>query len=237
MTPWCPVDGGWGEWSSWSGCPSSCTACTHSRRRTYSPPLHGGHEGEGREEGEQEEEGCCVGNSGDSNPIGVGWKTVFNKPEEHGLVKGTSLGTLCILGKEWRLTHDFKPTEYLSRYTGGLQLTIGGNGGYGYRTPLIQPSTKTLGKMHISLAVNGEDNYKLKADQPPVGAWSTIAVSQLLEDGKYMCRIFIDGQEVDAVENSQPEEFPNVRVYASGPKFAAQPGSIRKLVIETRVEE
>ena len=64
-----------------------------------------------------------------------------------------------------------------------------------------------------------------------------MAISQTLEGGKYIYRITIDGEEVHIVENSQPEEFQGVKVYASNPWAAAQPGSIRKLVIETRVEE
>ena len=228
------MDGGWAEWSG--GCPDSCT---HTRGRTYTPPLHGGLEGEGEEEGEQEEEECCVGNSGDSNPIGVGWKTIYNKAEEQLLVKGSNLGTLCVLGKEWRVTHDFKPTEYLDGFANSLHLTIGGNREhYGDRTPDIWPSTTayTPEKMQISSAVNGNKDSINRPAQPPVGAWTTITISQTLEGGKYFYRIMIGDQEVHAVENSQPEEFQGVKVYASNPWVEAQPGSIRNLVIETRVQ-
>ena len=92
------------------------------------------------------------------------------------LVQNNLLTTLHILGKEWRVTHDFKPTEYVDYWTNSLQLTIGGNGGvYGFRTPLFNPSTPTPGKMSVAFAVNGDENYRLNFDQPPVGAWSTIA--------------------------------------------------------------
>ena len=51
-----------------------------------------------------------------------------------------------------------------------------------------------------------------------------------------MYRISIGGKEVYAVENSQPEEFKDVKVYASNSGHTAQPGSIRNLVIESRVQ-
>ena len=51
-----------------------------------------------------------------------------------------------------------------------------------------------------------------------------------------MYRISIGGEELHAVENSQPEEFHNVKVYASDPWYPAQPGSIRNLVIESTVQ-
>ena len=63
-----------------------------------------------------------------------------------------------------------------------------------------------------------------------------MAISQTLEGGRYMFRIDIEGEEVHAVENSQPEEFKDVKVYASDPWHDVQPGSIRKLVVESRVQ-
>ena len=73
-------------------------------------------------------------------------------------------------------------------------------------------------------------------NQCAVGVWTTIAISQALEGGRYMYRISIGGKEVYAVENSQPEEFKDVKVYASNSGRTAQPGSIRNLVIESRVQ-
>ena len=240
------MDGGWAGWGAWSGCSSctactswdSCTACTHTRSRTYSPPHHGGQEGEGREVGQLVQEECCLGNS---NPIGAGWKTVYNKSEEHKLVAGTKLATVCVLSKDWRVTHEFRFTQYRDGWSNIIQLTLGGsNDQYGDRTPVIHAylhnSTANDGLVFIASAVNGNINYESYSVLPPVGAWTTIAISQTLEGGKYIYKITIGGKEVHAVENSQPKEFKAVKVYASNPWQEAQPGYIRNLVIETRLQ-
>ena len=90
------------------------------------------------------------------------------------------------------------------------------------------------GVMVLSSGVSGEQDYKQHHGQPPVGAWTTIAISQTLEGNKYMYRISIGGQEVHAKENTQPKVYQGAEVYAS--KGTAQPGSIRNLVIETKIE-
>ena len=151
-------------------------------------------------------------------------------------MRGTLLTTLHTLGKEWRVTLDFKPTGYLSGWTSSIHLTIEGNNRhYGYRTPYIHPKNPNTGKMRILSAVNGIYNYAQEFDQLPVDAWTTITISQTLEGGKYMYRITIGGQELHAVENTQAVQFHNVKVYGSDPWYDAQPGSIRNLVIETRL--
>ena len=87
--------------------------------------------------------------------------------------------------------------------------------------------------MFIASAVNGDENYEHWPDQPPVGEWTPIQISQTCEEGKYLYRIVIGGEEVHAVENTEPREFQDVKVYASNPWLEAQPGSIRNLVIDS----
>ena len=87
--------------------------------------------------------------------------------------------------------------------------------------------------MFIASAVNGDENYEHWPDQPPVGEWTPIQISQTCEEGKYLYRIVIGGEEVHAVENTEPREFQDVAVYASDPWFEAQPGSIRNLTIDS----
>ena len=160
--------------------------------------------------------------------------TLFRRDEEQFLVKGSLLTTLPSLGKEWRVAHELRPTEYSGEFKNSLHLTIGGSlGDYGDRTPAIWPSTPTGGKMFIASAVNGDENYKHWPDRPPVGEWTPIQISQTCEEGKYLYRIVIGGEEVHAVENTEPREFQDVKVYASNPWFEAQPGSIRNLVIDS----
>ena len=160
------------------------------------------------------------------------------KCKKHKLAKDTLLTILLTLGKEWRVTHDFKPTQYLSPiWANSLHLTSGGNSEhYGARTPGIWPSMGDPSKSYIASAVNGENSYIYRPDRPPVDVWTSVEISQTLEGERYMYRIIGGGQEVHAVENTQPQEFQGVKVYASDPWHEAQPGSIRNLVIETRLQ-
>ena len=117
-----------------------------------------------------------------------------------------------------------------------LHLTIGGNNvEYGDRTPAIWPSINLPNKMYIASAVNGQQHVHRPA-RPPVGVWTPIEIAQTLEQGKYMYRIVVGGEEVHAVENTEPKEFQDVKVYASGPWHEAQPGSIRNLVIRSKYQ-
>ena len=47
-------------------------------------------------------------------------------------------------------------------------------------------------------------------------------------------RIFIDEREETNVENSAAVEFENVKVFAAGPWWEAQPGSIKNLKINVK---
>ena len=71
---------------------------------------------------------------------------------------------------------------------------------------------------------------------PPVQKWTRVEVTQTKFDGKYHFNISI-GPEHFSLVNKNAEEFSNVLVYASSPKFQAQPGKIRRLRIESDLEE
>ena len=71
---------------------------------------------------------------------------------------------------------------------------------------------------------------------PPVQKWTRVEVTQTKFDGKYHFNISIGPEHFSLVKKT-PEEFSNVPVYASSPKFQAQPGKIRRLRIESYLEE
>ena len=70
----------------------------------------------------------------------------------------------------------------------------------------------------------------------PVHKWTRVEVTQIKFDGKYHFNISI-GPEHFSLVNKNAEEFSNVLVYASSLKFQAQPGMIRRLRIESDLEE
>ena len=161
--------------------------------------------------------------------------TVYEKEEEFEVVESNLLTNLTTLGKEWRITFDFKPTDYdHTSWTSLIHLTAGGNNEtYGDRTPSIffHPD---LG-MHVSSAINGDPTYSMDLNQPPPeGEWTTIVMSQAKSTGgEYVFKTEVNGTESFTTVNGQAEEFSSVKVYASDPYYTAQPGFIRDLVIMT----
>ena len=152
------------------------------------------------------------------------------------MVESNLLTTLTTLGKEWRITFDFKPTDYdHNNWTSLIHLTAGGNNKtvYGDRTPAIffHPD---LG-MHVSSAINGNPTYSVDLNQPPlVGEWTNIVMSQAKSTGEeFIFKTEINGTESFTTVNVQAESFSSVKVYASDPYYTAQPGFIRNLVIMT----
>ena len=165
------------------------------------------------------------------------WDTVFSSPNEFSPTKGRLVHTIPTLGKEWRVGLDFKPTDYNSSgFTNLLHLTNGGNGGsYGQRTPGVWFSP-TYG-IHIAASINGNPNYykNLTVRPPPVGVWTSLEISQERVGGKFVFKIVIGGEEILSVENTQPEVFQDVKVYASDPWYEPQPGSMKALLIQTKI--
>ena len=164
------------------------------------------------------------------------WETIFFQPKEHNIIKNSLLTTLPTLKKEWRVSHEFFPTDYSSEeWTDSLHLTIEGDKKqYGHKTPaiLFRPGQG----LYISSAISGNPSYSWETftDIPPLNTWTNITITQEQDsNSKFMFSIMIGDKLVHTTENTQPQEFSNVRVYASNPWWTAQPGKIKNLVVQT----
>ena len=146
---------------------------------------------------------------------------------------GNLLTTLPTLGKEWRMSYDFKPKNYHTGvYANSLHLTIGENKlRHGDRAPAIFARESS---MIVDAAIDGETFVRFHVVPPPLGTWTTLVLSQTLEGEKYMFRTSLGGPELLARHNTLPMEFHSVQVFASSPWDVAQEGRIRNLVIETK---
>ena len=102
-------------------------------------------------------------------------------------MRNTLLTTLATLAKEWRVTLQFRPTEYITGspdgWTSLLHLTIGPNyGQLGARTPAIFLH-KDKG-LYITGSVNQNYDYYQYFEFPPIGKWTRLEVGQREEDGE-----------------------------------------------------
>ena len=150
--------------------------------------------------------------------------------------------TLAIIPKleaQWKIIHDFKPTEYFQNAKGGylsLGLRCGGvsreKAGIVFFPSILKLSTKAgirsdegLPTEHLAIECN-----KI----PPIGEWTRMEISHEKEDGKYFLSFSIGGTEVGRKEVAIPmfRERTNVKVIIGSNKMGrSQPGFIRGLVV------
>ena len=153
--------------------------------------------------------------------------------------------TLRKLGKEWSVSLEFRPIQssQLTEQANIIHISILGGPkkrmiAYGGR--IISIMTKP--DLHFSSALTGqkgvEMNWNNNFNGTQVGRWTSIVISQQMvqndeiECVKYRQRITIDGRREFQKRNTAPEEFTDVKVFASNPDFPAQPGFIRNFVIQ-----
>ena len=153
------------------------------------------------------------------------------------LKKRSVLTTLPILTKEWKVSFEFNPKSYNYRGLAQvLQITIGGKSeNIGDRTPSLWIH-RTRG-VYIVTTLNGEANVGkfFAKKKPPIGEWTRIEISQAKQDSDYMFSLTIGDEKVWSVANSKPQDFSDVKVYASSPWYVAQAGNIRGLQIENKI--
>ena len=154
--------------------------------------------------------------------------------------------TITKLGKEWRISFYFEPSNYgtapegdtTTNTTNLLHLTQRGNTDdsleeQGKRILAInfQPNRGMIVAASIGNELNYERNFT--ANLLPLNKQSFVEVSQLLIEGKYLYRILVDEEELHSVENPNPQEFRNASVYVSNPWMSSTPGLVYDLQMET----
>ena len=76
---------------------------------------------------------------------------------------------------------------------------------------------------------------KFRTKKPLINVWNIIEIQQEKEGKKYFFSVMINGETLWSVENTKPEEFSDVKVFAASDWYVAQAGSIRQLQIENRM--
>ena len=150
------------------------------------------------------------------------------------LTKNKLVATIPKLEKTYDLSFEVFPTKFQG-WSNVLHLSAGGSyRHYGDRTPAVwfRPGSGATNRFHICSAINGKRNYCYNSKPYGVKKWHKIRIQQRKTGTNYVYTVSINGKEVHRVINSRPEEFKNVKVYASDSWYNAQPGYIRNLLIQ-----
>ena len=159
------------------------------------------------------------------------------------------------VGMEWRLAFDYKtptnPMESAGWASNVLhaQSITGNCCAVGHRLPIVvlresDGTTDPLSEADGTTGLKFYVAYPIDSVWPGIDhtvysmavsydAWNTIEIQQVLENGKYMYSIVINGIELENVENVAPQEYTDVKVFASDTyyQFSAN-GFMRNLIFE-----
>merc|ERR1711970_1141325 len=150
------------------------------------------------------------------------------------LEKNKKLDELPFIGKEFSVSFelflDNCPAADVP-YVSVLHFTVGADGGaMGDRIPAvwIMPSKE----IHITSAISGNPN-SLENYAIETGKWNKIEINQKLVDEKYMFEVLINGESKRSVENTTPDKYENIKVFAGDDWYPAAEGKIKNLKIAT----
>ena len=161
-------------------------------------------------------------------------------PGEHLLQKNSLLATLPTLAKEWRISFELKPKSYNNGFAQVLQLTIGGKAtNIGDRTPALWMYKKSgVIKVVIATTLNGKVSVAkfLEKTSPVINQWTSVEIGQERKGSDYIFSLVMRGVTLWSAKNTKPQEFSNVKVFASSDWYVAQSGHIRGLKIENKIQ-
>ncbi|XP_065651457.1 uncharacterized protein LOC136079549 isoform X5 [Hydra vulgaris] len=161
-----------------------------------------------------------------------GYVDFVDEVSELVIKKNNLIALLSYLDKAYSVSFQIKPKSYSLGWKSVIHLTIGRNlDNYGDRTPAIYFHEDGSGRLYITSAVNGNNNYVFITQPLPLNQWSSIQVSQIRINGKYVFSVYLNKSMIHSVENTNPRSFENLKVYASNPWFNAQDCSIEELKI------
>ena len=180
--------------------------------------------------------GCEITGLHGSNPI-------MNCLGEHTLEQGALLGALPKLGKQWKMSLEFKPLEETDSRKKLNIIKISGDS----TSTRIDPNhagifsiwTNPDHHLHFSYAESDDKSWSKNYNRTHVGNWSAISVSQQQVKNrektcfKYRQVVRINNEEEFSHINKAPQEFQNVEVYASSASRKSQPGVVRNFVLST----
>ena len=153
--------------------------------------------------------------------------TLFhNKPTP--ISKNTLLTTIPLLPKQFDISFDFKPTQWLGGWTNILHMSKAGNAAWGDRIPGIFVYNR---KIAIASAIDGSGNWLFYTLPPTLNKWTHIRIIQRLEKDVFVYRAYMDGFLMREKVNTRAEDFHNVDVWLADNWYNTQPGFLKNLNI------
>ena len=210
--------GCWGPWTP-SGCSSPCGPGSRTSRRSCSHP--------GACQGDHTRQEGCIG-------------TCSSFPDGKPCVKNHLYTVLPRIGKEWRISHEIYPTSYPSGGSNTIHFFASETGPQdernvvGSRIPSFtfrNFQKLSVFQLKVFYPINGVNTEEVLS-LPELNQWTSIDISQRLEDTSYMYRIVINDIQVLEVENSEPREFSDVKVFVSSDWRKPVEGLVRNLFVE-----
>ena len=78
---------------------------------------------------------------------------------------------------------------------------------------------------------------KVSKELPPaINEWTKFVISQERRGSGYIFTLVMNGKTLWSARNTRPQEFSNVKVFASSHWYVAQSGYIRGLKIENKIQ-
>ena len=144
-------------------------------------------------------------------------------------MKETTLASIPKLADQWKIIHDFKPTEYSDTAVASVWMSASGSGRLDILSIYFDQSGVQLAGRSVGIP---------KSNQlPKLGEWTRIEISHEMEDGKYFVAFSVGGKEVGRTvvdESSRFRNLKDVKIYTGDDRF--QKWTIRGLVILERQE-
>merc|ERR1711874_417440 len=147
------------------------------------------------------------------------------------VVSKHQIATIDSFGPEYRVAFDIIVHSASSVWSSILRFTsTGGNCcNIGDRVPAILYNSR--GYLLIDSAVNEKGNhgvtYKIDLER-----WYHVEIVQATENGQLTYKVIVDGDEIKNVENTNPQSFEDVKVYAGGKFNPASDATYRNLIWE-----
>ena len=156
--------------------------------------------------------------------------------DETEIKKNTLVGVLKVVKEEFRVSFDVRLSEIKPVKSSIIHFTADGfHDKDGDRLPAV---FTIPGKDMFQICSSNKDTLKQCVNTHwgyHVNRWINVKISQSFFGNRYLLKIIFNGEEIHNIENKDPNQYKQVKVYASNPDIQAAVGSIREFLVNGKV--